>query len=74
MAETQGPTSFSLHRLVSSGSSGAVGIAVDHHPQQVCIHLGTIGPPLAWLCLFCSLPVVLAETGLGEETDWLLDW
>lgn len=72
--EAQSPMSFSLLRSTSSCISGSVGIAADHHLQQVCTHLGTIHPPPAWLCLFGTLSVILAEVDLGKEADWLLDW
>ncbi|KAB1253230.1 G-protein coupled receptor-associated sorting protein 2 [Camelus dromedarius] len=65
--------SFSLPRLISSGSSCGVGFGADHHPQQVCTHPGAIHLPPACLCFLFSLSAILAEAGLGKEADCLLD-
>lgn len=69
LEETQSRTSFSIPRLIFSGISGGGGIAANHHPQQVCTHPGTIHPLPVWLCFFCTLSVILAETGIGKEAD-----
>ncbi|XP_058391077.1 uncharacterized protein LOC131400328 [Diceros bicornis minor] len=56
-------------RSTSSGNSGGVGTAADHHPLQVCTHPGTIHPPPAWLCFCCTLSVILAEVVFEKEAD-----